>query len=67
MKYYMKHTTISINSRPVILGYIDTNLRLSLPRYKFSGENTFGPSFLQVIESVVHEIYLMHGQDHKSL
>ena len=72
MKYYMKHTTISINSRPVIfqdmiLGYIDTNLRLSLPRYEFSVGNTFGPSFLQVIEIVVHETYLMHGQDHKSL
>ena len=51
----------------MILRYIETNLQFSLPRYEFSGVNTFGSSFLQVIESVVHEIYLMHGQDHKSL
>ena len=70
MKYYIRHATISIHSRPVIhiiLRYIETNLQFSLPRYEFSGVNTFGSSFLQVIESVVHEIYLMHGQDHKSL
>ena len=67
MKYYMKHTIISINSRPVILRYIDTNLYFSLPKYKFPAVNAFGPSFLQFIDSVVHEIYLMHGQDHKSL
>ena len=66
----MKHTTISIYSRPVIhmiLRYIDTNLYFSLPKYKFPAVNAFGPSFLQFIDSVVHEIYLMHGQDHKSL
>ena len=67
MKYYIRHATISIYSRPVILRYIETRLQFSLPRYEFSGVNTFGSSFLQVIESVVHEIYLMHGQDHKSL
>ena len=70
MKYYMKQAVPRLYLRlfqDMILGYIDTNLRLSLPRYEFSGGNTFGPSFLQVIESVVHEIYLMHGQDHKSL
>ena len=51
----------------MILRYIDTNLHLSLPKYKFPAVNAFGPSFLQFIDSVVHEIYLMHGQDHKSL
>ena len=64
LNYY---PTILLYAEDEIFRYIDTNLHISLPKYKFQAVNAFGPSFLQFIDSVVHEIYLMHGQDHKSL